>query len=129
MHRISAFFALLAILMQLFAMPVSAAHMASNMLQASAEKSAGKTISIPVCSSKGTTYLLVKVDDDKPIKPQHMASEHCPFCLVGGGAVLPVAALEVPLWHKSDGPLWPFTPAQLAERDFLWPPGRGPPVA
>jgi len=124
-RRFGALLLVLAMLMQMVAMPVSAVHMATALLQSSV----GKVVIIPICSSQGTTYETMTVKGEKPLKPQHLAKQHCQFCLVGGGTALPVVALNVPDWYMSAGPLWPLTPALLAERDFLWPPGRGPPLA
>lgn len=74
-RKMGATFGLLAVLLQIIAMPIACAHMAGRALQM---KDAHY---ITICSVMGSHELLVGADG-QPIPANNQSNDHCPFCYI-----------------------------------------------
>ncbi len=76
-RKMGAKLALIAVLLQIIAMPMACAHMAGRLLQM---KDAHY---ITICSVMGSHELLVG-GDGQPIPANNQSGDHCPFCYISG---------------------------------------------
>ena len=82
-RKAGATLALLAVLLQIIAMPIACAHMAGRLLQM---KDAHY---VTICSVMGSHELLVG-GDGQPVPGNNQSNDHCPFCYIAsfGGLVM-----------------------------------------
>lgn len=119
--RLAAWWALLAVVLQLAAMPLASAHMIKGSLAG-----IGAEL-ITICTPHGSQNLLVG-EDGQPIKPGKPLL-HCVFCLAAGAS--PLLLQDAAVADADGGNTTGMAVAAIPlpqDAGSLWPFGHGPPA-
>lgn len=122
---LAARFAIFAIVLQLFAMPVCCIKSGQTSM-ASAVPGAHF---ITICS--GLNHKVILVDaDNQPLQAQPAGNSHCPLCTIAAGSMLIAVALALigPAARRRRPAPRPVSALLSASRFIVWPTGLAPPV-
>jgi hypothetical protein len=111
--------ALLAMLWQLIALPLSGAVAAKDRLPGE----------VPVCTASGIKW--IKFADQAPVQEEHQQRGHCPLCVTGQGSAALLdshAAIVVPLSFAREAGFAAFPSSNLPAVFAAPPPARAPPL-